>query len=507
MMQNAGLLEGISNVSQGIGLDIQPYMTGSYLDATGRNGGSAFKGDAGGDITYSITPQLKVNFTVNTDFAETEVDQRQINLTRFPLRFPEKRGFFLEGTTFFDFSGEQTSKIVPFFSRRIGLDANGQPQRIDFGTKVTGQVGLYDIGLLQVRTGNTGQLPGEDFTVLRTKRRFFLQSYAGMLYTRRAQRNTGLPDRNTIGLDFLLATSRFLGNQKLHLNGYYIWTTPNGVSDQTAAYGMRLEYPNDLWLGRMVVREIQAGYDPAVGFIERRNARWFNPQFQFAPRPASMTRVVRRFVFGADPEITTDLHNRVTTRQVKLTAFQMDLQSGESVQIMVTPTRERLERDFEISRGVILPSGPTYDFTRYNIRVSTSSRRLVSITTAYEGGNFYNGHQRKVTANLGLRPRTGVLINVDNEWIRTELEQGSFSTSVLRLNVNNQFSPWMSVVNNLQYDSVSRILGWQFRYRWIVKPGNDLYFVYSQNWLDDPSGSLTALDRKAATKLLYTHRF
>ena len=172
----------------GIGLDVQPYSTGSYLDARGRNRGDSYRGDVGGDLTYSITPQLKLNFTVNTDFAETEVDQRQVNLTRFPLLYPEKRGFFLEGITFFDFSGEQSFRIQPFFSRRIGLDADGQPQRIDYGTKLTGQIGHNDIGFLQVRTATTPNLPGDDFTVLRAKHRFFRQSFAGMYYTRRADR-------------------------------------------------------------------------------------------------------------------------------------------------------------------------------------------------------------------------------------------------------------------------------------------------------------------------------
>ena len=125
----------------------------------------------------------------------------------------------------------------------------------------------------------------------------------------------------------------------------------------------------------------------------------------------------------------------------------------------------------------------------------------------FDGGTFYTGHGRKITANVGIRPRTGVLINLNNEWDRIELAEGKFSTSVLRLNANTQFSPWISVANNIQYDSVSRILGWQFRYRWILRPGNDIYFVYSHNWLDSPIGPRTTLDRKAATKILYTHRF
>ena len=133
----------------------------------------------------------------------------------------------------------------------------------------------------------------------------------------------------------------------------------------------------------------------------------------------------------------------------------------------------------------------------------SSNRRLVSLDAAFEGGSFYTGHKREVIANFSSRPYTGVLINLSNEWNRVELREGKFSTAVLRLSASNQFSPWISVANNLQYDSVSRVL----RYRWILRPGNDIFFVYEQNWLDDPLGPRTTLDRKASMKIIYTHRF
>ncbi len=263
-MTNAGLLEGISGVSQGIGLNVQPYLTGNYIDAPGRipRIDSTLKGDVGVDLIYSVTPQLKVNFTVNTDFAETEVDRRRVNLTRFPLFFPERRDFFLEGATFFDFSREQGNRVKPFFSRRIGLDANGQPQRIDYGTKLTGQIGTNDVGFLQVRTAKSGDLPGEDFSVLRSKQLFWRQSYAGMMYTRRAERESGAPVRQTFGADFQLATSTFRGSKNLNLSGFYVWTTKLGNIPGNSARGLRFEYPNDLWLVRMAYAELQAGYDP-----------------------------------------------------------------------------------------------------------------------------------------------------------------------------------------------------------------------------------------------------
>ena len=147
--------------------------------------------------------------SINTDFAETEVDQRQVNLTRFPLFFPEKRAFFLEGASVFAFSRETGNSIVPFFSRRIGLDDSGVPQPIDYGAKLTGHAGAFDIGVLQVRTRDRGSVPGEDFTVMRSQHRFWRQSYVGALFTNRS--DASRPARQTAGVDFALATAQFLG--------------------------------------------------------------------------------------------------------------------------------------------------------------------------------------------------------------------------------------------------------------------------------------------------------
>ncbi len=503
-MSNAGLLEGISDVSQGRGLDIQPYATGTYLDASGRGLSSKFEKDAGVDFTYSITPQLKANFTLNTDFAETEVDQRQVNLTRFPLFFPEKRGFFLEGTTFFDFAREQGNSTMPFFSRRIGLN-NGQPQRIEFGTKLTGQIGANAIGLMQVRTAASDDVAGEDFTILRTKRRFWRQSYVGMMFTRRAERDTGAPGLRTMAADFELATSAFRGSQNMNVSGYYLVTSGTGPVSDRLSQGFRVEYPNDLWMARLAVRDVRPDYKPALGFVDRVGIRRYNPEVQFSPRPGNSS-IVRRYIFKIDYEFITDMQNRLVTRTIDNTVFQAELQAGDNFQVHVVPTYEFIENNFEISNGVTLPKGNSYSFTRYKVQWQTANRRRVSNHVEYEIGDFYSGKRRDFVVNFGVRPRAGVLIQLQNQWNRIELPAGNFSTHVMRLNANTQFSPWISVANNVQYDTVSRVLGWQSRFRWIVRPGNDIYFVYSHNWLNSLAGRST-LDRSAATKVMYTYRF
>ena len=239
--------------------------------------------------------------------------------------------------------------------------------------------------------------------------------------------------------------------------------------------------------------------------MDRRDERRYNPEFQFAPRPKN-SRFVRRIVFRTDDEVITNLQNRAVTRDLR-NSVTVDFQSGDVVQFQVSPSYERLRADFEIHPGVIVPNGGAYGFTRYQTQVSTANRRVVSVFSSYNVGTFYSGHRRDFVLNLGIRPMRGVLLNINNEWNRVELREGKFSTSLLRFVANTQFSPWISVVNNLQYDSVSRVLGWQSRFRWIVHPGNDIYFVYAQNWLEDPTLGRLTLDRSAATKILYTHRF
>ena len=509
-MTNAGRLTGLTGMSQGAGLDIKPHAVGSLTMAPGR-GRPAMTGDGdvGVDIFYSLTPALRANFTVNTDFAETEVDQRRVNLTRFPLFFPEKREFFLEGSGYFEFAREPANQVEPFFSRRIGLDANFNPQKIDFGLKLTGQLKGQDIGLLQVRTGGDAQdhsIISEDFTVLRVLRRLLTQSYVGALYTRRAARAGGAQDLHTAGVDFNVGTSSFRGHQNLEMSGFWLWNTNPLGTGQNHTYGIRLNYPNDVWSGRVSWREVQPYYDPAVGFNQRSGYRRLFPVVRFSPRPLTH-RYIRRFAWEAQTELLTDIQNRTLLRRLNLTVLQMGLHAGDDVQVLITPQYERLETPFQIGEGIILPVGNAYTFTRHRVVATTASQRIVAVGAEYENGGFYSGRRRELILTLTARPLPGISASVENEWNRLTLAEGEFSTRVFRSVLNAQFSPWVSIGNNLQYDTVSGILGWQARFRWILRPGNDLFFVYTHNWQELEPERFGTLDRRAVSKIAYTHRF
>ncbi|HEX8031620.1 MAG TPA: carbohydrate binding family 9 domain-containing protein [Vicinamibacterales bacterium] len=505
-MSNAGLLVGLRDVTQGHGLEVRPYVAGYSADAPGRPTPLARHDDVdvGGEIAYNITPSLRAVGTINTDFAETEVDQRRVNLTRFPLFFPEKRSFFLDGATFFDFY------VPAFFSRRIGLDANGQPQRIIGGSKVTGQAGAYDIGGLYVSTGEENGVRGENFTAVRVRRRVLRQSYVGGIYTGRTTRDQSLvATRSTAGVDFRLATATFRGNKNLEASGFMTANTVVGEqSGDNVAFGGRVAYPNDIWDTSMAFMQMPENTNYAVGFVERRNFRRYQPAVRYNPRP-NQHPYIRRFSFGGDLDLYTDLENQAVSRSVDLTVGRVELHSGDNIEFSVEPTYERLEEDFTIYPGVTLPKGAEYEFTRYQLSAGTANKRIIAIQPRLEWGRFLSGHRREAIMGLGIRPRPGITVNVNYELNNVDLVEGKFETRLYRVVADTQFSPFIYLVNNVQYDSVSRVLGWQSRFRWILKPGNDIFFVYTHNWLDpvDPSRRYTTLDRRAAAKAVYTKRF
>ena len=504
-LTSAGRIVGIADVSQGHGLDIKPYVLGEYRNGGGSSSSGVLRGSEGLDVFYNVTPQLRANLTVNTDFAQTEVDDRQVNLTRFPLFFPEKRDFFLEGAGNFDFSRESAQDMVAFFSRRIGLDDRGQPQDIDYGLRLAGTAAGLNVGAMHVRTGDQRGLVGEDFTVLRPKRQLLRQSYVGAIYTRRA--GAGLNTRQTIGGDFQFATNRFRGNQNLDFNGYIV-KTPDGTGRRdTAAYGFRLVYPNDRWSGRLVAKNYEPGFDPAVGFRQRANDREVNLRTKYAPRPrrnAPLARIVRQ----AGAEMWLDWYSDIKWRWYEKNdqyIFNVELQSGDGASYTLNRVWEKLPEPFRISRGITLPAGSEYLYYRHVIRGDTTARRTVAVAGNMTLGRFYSGHRRDLSGTISVRPRRGILMQLTAQVNRIDLREGTFETRLIRSVINTQFSPFISLSQNIQYDSVSGVLGWQSRFRWITKPGNDIYFVWMTNWLD-VDDRFSMLDRNAAIKLLYTYR-
>lgn len=503
---NAGRLRGLHDLSQGIGLEARPYVAGRQTRASGA---STASGDLGIDFGYSLTPSLRLALTVNTDFAETDVDDRQVNLTRFPLFFPERRQFFLEGSSVYTFAG--ASNVNPFFSRRIGL-VGGRPIPVVYGARLGGQAGRWDVGLLQVRTGAHEQVAPEDFSVGRVKYNFFSQSSIGAIYTRRATEATealDVPDRHTFGVDLDLSTATFLGRQNLQFEAFFVGHTDSVHGEGTtladrSARGFRLNYPNDLWQAHVSLREFGDAWNPAVGFAPRRGFRRLQPTVSWNPRPVRLA-AVRQFRFQVFYEHLTDLDGVLETRRLAVQPFGVRFNPGDTAGLEVASQYERLVREFRIAEGVVLPPGE-YSFSDVSVEVSTANQRPVSVNAELQAGQFWSGSRRRTQLGATLRPSGSLNLSATVERQDVSLPQGAFATTLVRMNANWSPTPYTSLMNAVQYDNVSRALGLNSRLRWIVRPGSDLYVVYAHDWLYGDGRFLT-LARGATTKLNYTHRF
>ncbi len=522
---HAGELRGIDGISQGVGMEVKPYVLASGNDEPAV--GASWESDAktGVDVTYSLTPSLRAAFTVNTDFAEVEVDDRRVNLTRFPLRFPEQRDFFLEGSGVFSFRWAD-----PFFSRRIGL-VEGQEVPIRFGTRLGGQAGRYELGFYQVRTGATDLASGEgpslawpteDFTVGRVKRALFEQSHVGAIYTRRSSdfdpRGDGLSDRHTIGADFDLFTSQALGRYNAQIEGFMIYHNDpvegGGFgAPERRSRGYRWNFPNDLIRLHSSYRDFGDEWGPAVGFAQRTGFRRHQPTLTIAPRPqrwSSIRQTQHQIYF----EYLTDMNNRLLTRNVDLTFLQVNFESGDQFAIEGGRGFERLQRSFTVHEDgdqVVTIEPGDYEAWRWAVGFQTAGRRTLSGSADFEHSDFWSGQRSQIELSATVRPRRGVDLSADYERNEVRLPQGDFDTNLVQLSWSWGFSPVAGIIGSIQYDDVTNVMGLFARARWIVRPGSDIFFVWTHNWQNEVSRLLdrefTTLSRGGALKVNYSYRF
>lgn len=501
-MAQAGQLEGIEGISQGRGLDIRPYLSGGAVNSDGQV-------QAGVDVFKNLTPNLNASVTVNTDFAETEADTRQVNLTRFPLFFPEKRSFFLEGAGVFQVAATNEESVLPFFSRRIGL-LEGHEVPIMVGTKVVGRQSDYNIGVLDVQTRSVDDFGGEDgrrldsqnLFVARVSRNIFRQSWVGGIVTHGNPAGTG---QNTLlGADVRLATSEFTGDKNLSASAFFLRTDDETSGKTDYAFGGNIDYPNDLIDCSFGWRQIGDDFNPALGFVPRQGIRRLSPGFAFKPRPGRFG--IRQLEFQVQPVWIWDLHNVMQTWDIYASPFTAEFESGDQVGFNVMPQYEHLTEPFDIVDGVEIPPGE-YRMNRWGFQVETANKRPFVVQTEYSWGDFFTGTRRDLQVGVTVKPNTHIYASVQYERNDVSLSEGDFSVHVGTLTADYNFSPNVSWANLLQYDSESRILGMQSRVRWILKPGSDLFVVINRGWYrSEWDNRYTRSYDKGSVKLQYTFR-
>ena len=500
-LAEAGQLEGLPKIRQGMGLDIRPY------GLLTRKEGNEWKVDGGLDVSKNLAPNLNASLTINTDFAETEVDTRQVNLTRFPLFYPEKRSFFLEGAGVFETATNAGPfpELIPFFSRRIGLLEDGNTEvPILVGGKITGRQSGYNIGIMNVLTDSIDEigLERQNLFAARVSRDFWKQSYVGGIFT--SGNPSGNGGNTLVGADARFATSTFQGNKNLNLSLFMMRTDDEQSDSSDFAAGFNLEYPNDLWFLGLGWKQIGEDFRPALGFVPRTGIRKTGGSFMFRPRPEKGG--FRQITFHAFPEIITNLDNRVESWFVAISPFEVELDSGDMFEIGVMPQFERLTYEFPISRDVTIPMGE-YRFTRYGASIATATKRRWVINFEAEFGNFYSGTRRDLNIELLLKPSSHLLLGLKAERADIDLEEGKFFTQLFSARADINFSPNATWANIVQYDNESRMLGFQTRFRWIIQPGNDLFLILNRGWEKDLDRRYVSVFDRGTAKLQYTFRF
>ncbi len=436
--------------------------------------------NVGGDIYYQIGSGMNAALTINTDFAQTEVDNRQVNLTRFALFFPEKRNFFLDGANYFNFgiNGDNRNRngrnMIPYFSRRIGLDGDGNPIPIVAGLKIAGQAGDWNVGALNItdKTDSTYR----NFSVARVTHNVGKQSYVGFLGT---IGNAVSAESNWLtGLDVKLATSTFRGNKNLVFTGFGLKSNTEGLSGKDYSYGADISYPNDFLRFRLGHQAIGENYRAGIGFVPRLGIRNTYGEFFLGPRPNKYG--IMQINTGSFVNFITNMSNTLLTRDVFLKIVEFEFLSGEKAEYALSNSYEFLDEDFEIfpKDSITVPAG-TYNFWQQGIELSTAPWRNVWVAFEINWGGFFNGTASKIDVQSGLKIGVPFFVGLQYEQNNVHLPEGSFVTRVYRINADVYFNPDISLSNFIQYDNVTEEWGLQSRFRWILKPGNEIILVWN----------------------------
>jgi hypothetical protein len=477
----AAALTGIEHIKQGKGFTFRPYGTINSTRFGNDSSKHQWKMDGGFDIYKNFTPNFVGAFSLNTDFAETEADDRQINLTRFPLYFPEKRTFFLEGSEIFNFVGSGDS-FSPFYSRRIGLYQDQQVP-IFFGTKLFGKLGDTNMALLDVQTRPDDELglPGQNLLAGRIYQNIWSQSKVGVIFTSGDPAGQG---RNSLlGADFTFRTSRLHGDKNFSISSWFVYNWNTMKAGKHQAYGFGIDYPNDLWDTYVSYKYYGDSLDPGLGFISRAGVKVLSFYLAYQPRPEKglIGKLVRQFFFQLEPTFYWDLAGNLQTWSVFTAPINLRTQRGEHIEFNVIPNHDVLPGDFEVAKGVVIPAGP-YDFLNYRIEYSTPEYHPAQFSVSWQFGQFYSGTYHDAELGLAYKLNGYANISLTANIVRGDLPQGKFSENVYRLKADFYLSPNLGLLNYIQFDDAANSLGANIRLRWQITPGNLVYLVFTKNW-------------------------
>jgi Domain of unknown function (DUF5916) len=505
-----GKLGGIHDVDQGLGLDVVPTLGLRQLKHFGANP-SRNEANPSLDAYYRLTPSLSASLTVNTDFSATATDDRQVNLTRFNLFFPEKRDFFLKDADLFDF-GRIPQSGRPFFSRRLGLSALGDPVDINYGGKVSGRIGRWRVGMLGVRqagyTSGTTAIDASILAVARVAADVLDESSVGFIAT------TGNPASNgnnsLVGADFLYSNSHISGSRALEGEAWFQKSSATGLSGDDAAFGVGARLVNNAGLHYGVsFKQIGAAFSPALGFVSRANVNEYGGDVGYTHLVRGP--LIQSMAAGIVTNRIVTIGGALQSQFMNFNLMDLETTRRDKLHVYYSRNEERLIRPFtifkNIRRNVVIPVGQ-YKFNDYGIDFEPGQQRQVGVRFNLRRGDFYDGDRLFVGTEVTWKQSRHLALNASYDFNDINLPVGKFSTRILSLGADVNFSSRLSWTNRLQYDNVSQTAGLQSHLHYIPKAGRELVLVINHSSQDiDLDGQFRSLNAEYGARLSYTFRY
>lgn len=482
-----GDLGGLGQIRRARDVEFLPYVLGQARQSThdsigNRLNGAGFDGKVGLDAKVAVSPTITADLTVNTDFAQVEIDSQVINLTRFPTFFPEKREFFLESSGVFDFGSLGREQL--FYSRRIGITDSGTVVPILGGARVYGKKGAWTLGVIDARTGGVEQA---NDAVIRVKRDVFDRAYVGAMATGR----TG-PGRHggefAEGMDGIFPL--VVGQQNLVPTFWLAGTQSPGLAGTRVGGRIEVDFPNDLFDNNVQLTRIDSGFNPALGFVNRVGVWYAQGHIDFTPRPHILG--IRQLDLTP---VSWHIYSNergfvINPRQWQTATFNVRplgwfLEGGDHVGVDVSRQMDAPTDPFEIVRGVTIRPG-RYWWTRGDLQYETSLARPISISALAGLGRLYDGHSTET--DLAATWRTGGHLILGTGVSRTEaqLKAGRFVAVQTTAQAEYAFTTRADILAFAQYDNTLFRADFNFRFHWIPVIGDDVYVVWNSGYTTDP---------------------
>ncbi|MEK7258980.1 MAG: carbohydrate binding family 9 domain-containing protein [Pseudomonadota bacterium] len=515
----SGLVTGLEGMDQGVGLDLVPSFSTSRHKNFSLNTTNT-QTDPSLDAFYRLTPSLNAALTINTDFSATEVDNRQVNLTRFNLFFPEKRDFFLNDSDLFQFgsigggfgnsaeSRAARENARPYFSRKLGLSQSGAPVDIEYGGRISGRVGRWNIGTLAIKQDEFGAVDASNLFIGRMSANVMAESSVGMIFT------DGDPasnrDNSVYGLDFRYQNTRLAGGQTIEGDVWYQRSDTPGLSGDDAAYGLALRSPNNTGLrGGIGFKEVQANFNPAMGYINRANIQDYTADVGYTH--FFRDSFLQTAYTGIDAQKVNVIGGGLQSQVLAFRLLELDTNSRDRVSFQYQTNKEVVRNAFAVynapDRRVLIQPG-NYSFNESTVAFNTAGQREFSGRFSMTQGDFYNGERNNLNGSLSWTQSRNFVMSMSYDWNDITLPQGDFITRLTSLSTQVAFSSTLYWVSLVQYDNLSEEVGVNTRLQWVPRAGQEGFIVLNYNLQDkDKDNSFESATSDLSVKFKYTLRF